>query len=82
MKYTIVKMENNIEYYDHSIKKLVSHNALDISKYIIIIEILHKICLGCMSADIGIFVKARRLHHHINIINCGQSVKKIKSTIL
>ena len=27
MKYTIVKMQNNIEYYDHSIKKIVSHNA-------------------------------------------------------
>jgi len=27
MKHTIVKMQNNIEYYDHSIKKIVSHNA-------------------------------------------------------
>ena len=27
MKYTIVEMQNKIEYYDHSTRKKISHNA-------------------------------------------------------
>lgn len=40
MKYTISKMRNNIEYYDHSIKKTISHNGyafIDEDGYCIII---------------------------------------------
>ena len=40
MKYTIVKMQNKIEYYDYAIKKQVSYNAyafLDIMRRCMII---------------------------------------------